>query len=149
MKITSVSSWFDSMLQDIKYKPDSEAGKLFPFFVRVACIKRRPPRHKFFEMFLDMGMMKIESVLNHIPLETDKLNFVFPERFMGVAEQQSFMTFLKKHPESKNIKQVDIITSSPLILSSFMRDHIRIITWPEDEGLYNGALSKKMFNERI
>jgi len=149
MKVSSFSSWFDSMLQDIKYDSNSEAGKLYPFFVRVACIKRRPPRHKFFEMFLDIGSTKIEAVLNHKPLNSDTLSFVFPERFMGVAEQQAFMHFLKKHPESEKIKQVDIITSSPLILSSFMRDQIRIVTWPEDESLYDGLVSKTMFNERI
>jgi hypothetical protein len=30
-----------------------------------------------------------------------------------------------------------MITSDPLLIGSFMREQIRIITWPEDEGLYD------------
>lgn len=127
------------MLGDIDYPPDSSAGKLYPFFVRVGCVKRRPPRHEFFEYFLEVGAGDIEKVLYHAPLRGPSLSFVFPERHMGVAEQQAFMYNMEKHPRISKIKTVDIITSAPLIVGSFMRDHIRILTWPDDEGLYDGT----------
>lgn len=137
--VMTAKGWFDEMLGDIKYSPDSAAGKLYPFFVRVGCVKRRPPRHAFFEMFREMGAVAIDAVFEHDPLGQSHLSFVFPERHMGVAEQQAFMHYLEKHPEAKDIKAVDIITSSPLIVGSFMRDHIRILTWEEDSGLYDCA----------
>lgn len=135
--IKSGESWFDSMLGNIKYKPDSQTGKMYPFFLRVGCIKRRPPRHKFFEYFIDFGCSMIDDVMHHGPLKGPDLAFVFPERHMGVAEQQSFLFTLEKHPEIDKIKNVDIITSSPLIISGCMRDHIRIISW-DDDHLYDG-----------
>ncbi len=137
--VMSMGDWFDKMLGDISYEPDSEAGKLYPFFVRVACIKRRPPRHEFFSLFLEMGHPQIDLVMFHDKLDVTELSFVFPERWMGVAEQQAFTHVLSKHPEAKQINQVDIITSSPLIVGSFMAEQIRIITWPDDEGLYDGS----------
>lgn len=135
--------WFDSMLGDISYEPDSQAGKLYPFFVRVGCVKRRPPRHEFFQWFVDMGRPLIDAVMNHDYIEGGSLAFVFPERWMGVAEQQAFTHCLAKHPEVDSITQVDIITSAPLLISSFMADQIRILTWPDDEGLYNGSPENK------
>ncbi len=135
----SMGSWFDDMLGDISYEPDSRAGKLYPFFVRVACIKRRPPRHDFFEMFIDMGRAHIDAVMNHDLINQSTLAFVFPERWMGVAEQQAFTHCLAKHPEAKDIKQVDIITSCPMLIGSFMPEQIRVLTWPDDSGLYNGG----------
>jgi len=124
----TMGSWFDEMLGDIDYAPDSEAGKLYPFFVRVGCVKRRPPRHPFFEYFLEVGRTLIEPVMYHEELHASELSFVFPERWLGVAEQQAFTYNMEKHPEVDKIKSVDIITSSPLIIGSFMNDHIRILT---------------------
>jgi len=137
-RVRSMGSWFDDMLGDINYEPDSKAGELYPFFVRVGCIKRRPPRHRFFELLIDMGRPHIDAVMNHNLINQSELTFVFPERWLGVAEQQAFTLVLSKHPEVKNIKQVDIITSSPMIIGSFMAEQIRIITFPDDD-LYNGS----------
>ena len=134
----SMGSWFDQMLGDIKYSPDSQAGKLYPFFVRVGCVKRRPPRHPFFEMFVDVGYGLIDKVMFHEKLDRNSLSFVFPERWLGVAEQQAFTHVLAKHPEVENIKQLDILTSSPLLIGSFMAVQIRILTWEEDEGVFDG-----------
>ncbi|HUU87073.1 MAG TPA: hypothetical protein VMX17_04895 [Candidatus Glassbacteria bacterium] len=139
VKIISMDSWLDEMLGDIKYESDSKAGKLYPFFCRVGCIKRRPARHEFFSMFLNVGQAWIDLVLNHKKLGMSHLSFVFPERWMGQAERRAFTHCLAKHPEVKGVKQLDMITSDPMLIGSFMREQIRIITWPEDEGLYDGA----------
>ena len=134
----TMSSWFDDMLGDIKYAPDSEAGKLYPFFVRVGCIKRRPPRHPFFSMFVDVGYGIIDKIMFHEELDMSYLAFVFPERWLGVAEQQAFSHVMARHPEVENFKEVNILTSSPMIVGSFMAEQIRVITWEEDKGVFDG-----------
>ena len=137
--IKSSASWFDQMLGDISYEPDSTAGRIYPFFVRVGCVKRRPPRHEFFEMVLDFGYALIDKVMYHEKIDQKQLAFVFPERWLGVAEQQAFTHVLSKHPEAKLIDQVDIITSSPMIIGGFRSEQIRVLTWPDDEGLFDGS----------
>lgn len=137
-----MKDWFDSMLGNIKYSPDSREGKLYPFFVRVGCVKRRPPRHEFFEYFIDVGLNMIDRVMEHKPIRQTDLAFVFPERWLGVAEQQAFMYTLVKHPDASKIKTVDILTSSPLLVSDFMREQILILTWPDDEGLFDGNTNR-------
>ena len=138
IKATTMKGWFDSMLGDIKYSPEDRVGQLYPFFVRAGCIKRRPPRHEFFEFFIDVGLGQIDQVMQHKRIRQTDLSFVFPERWLGVAEQQAFMWTLARHPDAKKIKSVDILTSSPLLISDFMQEQIRILTWPEDEGLFDG-----------
>ena len=99
--ITSGGQIFDSMLGKIKYSKDSSAGKLYPFFVRVGCVRRRPPRHEGWEYIREMGAAVIPRVFTGEPLEQDNLTFVFPERHMGVAEQYAFTSALSKHPDAK------------------------------------------------
>ncbi len=138
--IMSVAQILDSMLGDIDYPKDSPSGQLYPFKVRVGVSKRRPPRHKFFDFFRDMGLGDIDKTLKNESFNGNKnLTFIFPERWIGVAEQQAFMAALASHPEAETLDQVDIITSSPLVISSFHREQIRILTWDDDDN-YNGAL---------
>ena len=84
-----------------------------------------------------MGSAAIDAIFEHCPLNQQDLAFVFPERHMGVAEQHSLTHHLAAHPEDSKTLTVDIITSSPMIIGSFMREQIRILTWPEDSGLYD------------
>lgn len=132
--VTSVGDVIESMLKDIDYPKDSVPGRLYSFKVRVGCIKRRTPRHKYFQWILDMGKENIERVLNYESFNGVKdLTFVFPERWMNVDEQRCFMYILKKHPESETLETVDIITSSPIMISSFSREQILILTWDDDK----------------
>jgi hypothetical protein len=124
------SNPIEALVKDIH--PDAEASKLYPFRVRVAVIRRRPPRHPFFEYLVDMGRGAIEDVLEQRPLK-GPLTFVFPERWMGVAEQQAFMALLSNHPDAAKIKDVAIVTSCPLIVGNFMRTQVGIISWPDDD----------------
>ena len=79
-----------------------------------------------------MGVGYIESALYHKKFDPPPvLTFVFPERYMSVHEQRSFMYQLSKHPEVDKIKQVDILTSSPLLIGEFLAQMIRIIEWPD------------------
>jgi hypothetical protein len=135
----SMGEVFDEMLGSIKYAPDSKTGQMYPFYVRVGCVKRRPPRHEYFEYIRDMGRGAVERICDHKPfVEEGSLGFIFPERWMGVAEQQAFMHSLVKHQDVSRIKSMDMITSSPLIIGDFMREHIVILSWEDDDN-YRGA----------
>lgn len=126
---------FDSMLGDIDYPRDGDVGKLYPFKVRCGVVKNRAPRHEFFEYIVDMGKPDIERVLKHQPLRYNvpmDLTFVFPERWMAVKEQTEFMHALATHPDVGKIRSVDILTSSPVIITDFMKEQVRVLTWPED-----------------
>ena len=138
--VQSLTTILDSMLGDINYSKDSSAGKSYPFKVRVGCVKRRPPRHEFFEYFREMGMGDIDKVFKKESFEGKKtLTFIFPERWMGVVEQQAFTAALEAHPEAKTLEQVDILTSSPLLIGSFYSEQVRILTWADDDN-YCGTL---------
>lgn len=128
--VMSQGSMFDEMLGDIK----PNKGDLYPFDVRVGVVKYRPPRHDFFEFIQHMGKNNISPILYHKKFNPAKvLTFVFPEAHMSVHEERSFMYKLHKHPEVKKIEQVDIITRSPMIVSDFKAEMIRILTWSGDE----------------
>ena len=127
---------FDSMLGDIDYPKNCDAWKLYPFKVRCGVVKQRPPRHDFFQPILDMGKGDIDRVLDHRPLIQKppmNLTFVFPERWMSVGEQVEFMSKLMLHPDVEKIECVDILTSSPLIIGGFLKQQVRILSWPNDK----------------
>jgi hypothetical protein len=127
----SAGNLFEGMLGDINYE-DEHSMKLYPFKVRCGMPYRRPPRHEMWEYYLEMGRPDIDHVFLKEPIMNSCLTFVFPERWMNVSEQRSFMYELTKHPDVDKIKQVDIITHSPLILGSFTRHMIRVLKWDDD-----------------
>jgi len=132
--VISCGSLIEEMLGDINYPKDSNPGKLYPFKVRVGCVKKRPPRHDYFQYILEMGRMNIERILDGSSLnDAEELTFIFPERWMSVHEQQKFMYAMIKHPESNSITKVDIITSSAVLISNFYNEQIRILTWEDDK----------------
>jgi hypothetical protein len=126
---------FEEMLGDIHCEKE-----LYKFKARVGVVKMRAPRHEFFEFIRDMGQPDIDKVFTGKSFGGKKvLTFVFPERWMGVHEQRSFTSALEKHPEVDSITQVDIITSSPMIVGSFYAEQILILTWADDEK-HNGEV---------
>lgn len=133
MKVTSAATTFDEWLDSIEPQPDSN------IFWRVGCVKMCAPRHPRFEWFLDIGRFAINDLFDNNTLGTDVITFVFPERFMGVHEQQHFTHAISKHKDVDKIKQIDLITSSPLILGGFKAAQIRILTWDDDDK-HNGIL---------
>jgi hypothetical protein len=132
--VRSLKSILDEMLEDIKYDVD-DLG-LYPFFVRVGVVKYRPPRHEFFKYFRHIGLAHIDPILYHKEFNMPShLTFIFPERHLSVHEQQHFMHRIVHHPQVGEIKTFDMITSSAIMVSDFMTDMLRILTWPEDEGV--------------
>lgn len=125
----------DLLLSSIDYNKDSQAGKLYPFKVRCGIVQRRPPRHKFFEWILDLGRGDVERVLKYESFNQKppiNLIFVLPERWMGVGELYQFMSRFKRHPEAEKIERVDILTASPMLISSFYKEQIVILSWEDD-----------------
>ena len=124
----SINDLFNEWLGGINY----EGRDIYPFKVRVGCIKAANPRHERFDFIREMGATQLDDVFFGKPITSSELTFVFPERHMSVHEQQAFMSVLNKHPDAKNIKTVDIITSCPLIIGNFPREMIRILQWEDD-----------------
>lgn len=139
MTFTSVAVWFEQLLGDIDVN-NEPARRSYPFDLRVGCVKMAAPRHERFDFVRDMGADLIDSVFTGKPFTGTQLTFVFPERHLGVHEQQAFMQALLQNPNIKNIKSLDLITSSALIIGNFSRDSIRILTWGDDD-CHNGRVS--------
>ena len=136
----SLSAFFDEMLGDID--PNcSSTRRTYPFGVRVGCVKMCAPRHERFDLIRDLGFQDIDLVFSGKSFNKDVLTFAFPERHMSVHEQQAFMHAMLLNENIDIVKQVDMITSSPLIIGNFQRDAIRILTWQDDE-LHNGTVGK-------
>ncbi len=129
---TNLGSMFDEMLGDINYEDHEMSMSLYPFKVRVGMPYRRPPRHQMWEFCLELGRMDIDRVFMKKPFKTNSLTFVYPERWMNVSEQRNFMHQLNQHPEVETLKQVDIITHSPLMLGDFTQYMIRVLKWDDD-----------------
>ena len=131
----SLSDKFDEWLGGIHYTKDDECAKTYPFWVRVGCVKVAPPRHERFEYIREMGAAQIEDVMQGNPLNSEHLTFVFPERHMSIHEQSTFMLKLAIHPDARSgkIKTVDMLTSCPLMISSFHREQILILQWEDDD----------------
>lgn len=127
----SMGSIFEKMLGGINYVDDLN---LYPFKVRCGVITYRPPRHEFFEFIKEMGSMYIDPIIKGELFDPPStLTFVFPEKHMSVHEEREFMVFLKDHPEVDKIKQIDILTKSPMLLSSFRSSMVRILEWDDDK----------------
>lgn len=132
MNIGSLGSILEELLGSINYNPaDSD---MYPFFVRLGCVKYRPPRHEFFDYFREMGSQDLIPIIYHKKVRMPShLVLIFPERHLSVHEQQSMMSRINSHPQVDELKQVDIITSCPLIVSDFLNYMCVILTWPDDE----------------
>ncbi len=100
---------------------------------KVVVIKLRPPRHKGFDLVREMGSGDISDVMGKKPLSGNLL-FVFPERHLAAFEQQSFIDELINNPTAKEIDQVEIITSNPMIVGSFLSEQVRVLTFGDDNG---------------
>lgn len=137
MKITSLSETINEWLGQI----DETASLVhYPFKVRLGCVKMASPRDSRFQLMRNLGDCDIDNLFNGKPFTSEHLTFVFPESELSVHEQQCFTSAFLKHPYLDQIKQIDIITSSPLLVGCFRRESINILTWSDDH-LYNGSIN--------
>lgn len=125
--LQSINDKFNEMLGDIDPYAHTE------YALRVGCVKMAAPRHERFDMIREFGIVDINNLFEGREFSSSELTFVFPERYMSMHEQHAFMAALEKHPHFSKVKKLDIITSSALILGSFRRESIRILSWEDDE----------------
>lgn len=107
----------------------------FPFKIRVLVFGRVGPRH-FPEYILPFGQQLTDDIANGKPFKVPddgKLFIVFPEHRLAMFEQQNFMQDIMKNPSCKDVKFIEMVTNSPLIVGNFVRHQIRIVT-PEGFG---------------
>lgn len=100
---------------------------------KVSVVKQRPPRHKGFDLIREVGSGMISDVMERKSL-SGSLLFVFPERHLAAFEQQSFIDELINNDTAEEIDEVEIITSSPMIVGSFVREQVRVLTFEDDNG---------------
>ncbi|RLD06759.1 MAG: hypothetical protein DRI65_06120 [Chloroflexota bacterium] len=137
MKVRSVNDVFDEMLGGIDYTPSK--GEIF---CRVACIRARHPTHEYFQFILNMGSSLLPRILDKTPLESNirKPDFcialVFPERHLSVHGQYALMGMLYKNPSITRFKQLDLITSSPILIGNFQKEAVRVCRWEDDVEKY-------------
>lgn len=139
--VTSGTDIFEDFLGDIDATTEKQYGT-YSFNIRVGVVKMAAPRHERFDFIRDYGVGFLDKIFNNETITETHLTFVFPERYLSVHEQQSFTYTLMQHKDISNIKHVDILTSSPLMIGSFHKETIRILTWPDDNK-HNGQLQNK------
>lgn len=115
--------WFD-------FKVDNP---IYDFDVKVCIAPRVPPRDPMFEYVIYMGRGDMEQLfVKRQPLKTSHALWVFPENHLTVHEQQALMYVVDKCGLRGELQSLQMITQSPLIVSDFTRDHIRIISTKVD-----------------
>jgi hypothetical protein len=116
-----------------------------------------PPRDQRFDFFREMGSGLIDKVFAHQPLGVHRIKeggqrlfFVFPERHMTTQEEYYFLQRLQTHPDivSAKLSIIDIVTKSPLIIGSLLKQDVRIITAEEWPGGLPLGLQEAMDAER-
>lgn len=123
--VQRLTSLIENLTKDIPGKdPD------LPYVLKVVIPgKHVTPRHPMFQYLLYIGSALLVPILKHQEIDIGKdgvLDFVLPERYLSVHEQQLFLQRLKTHPQAKEIKLVRVITQNVLIVSGCLKECIGI-----------------------
>jgi hypothetical protein len=113
------------------------------FPIQVIVVKDIPPRDKRFQFERDMGTGFLDAIMEMGELPKGSVLIYFPERWLSVGEQRLFMSSIMDNPTRKNIQLLQIVTSSPMIVSDFFREMIRIIS---DPSCYSEAMRAQTEN---
>jgi hypothetical protein len=137
-KATSLASIFDSWCSNIE--PSEKQLETYGFYLRVVVAKDIPPRHSTFSWIRGMGVTKFDEIfsgeLSRLP---DEWMIAFPERHCSMDEMQSLIhQMVKLNKEKKlGLKKLDILTSSPWIISDSLSECVSIIAFPEGKKTFN------------
>ena len=72
---------------------------------------------------------------------SEELLLVFPERWLSPQEVHNFLLKLHKHPQAGNAyKLVQLVTQSPLILSGFFGEQVRVLDEKKEFRQVKGGL---------
>ena len=138
IKAQSIASIFDEWCSNIH--PSQESIDLYGFELRVVISKDIPPRHSIFSWIRGMGVTKFDEIfsgeLSRLP---DHWLLAFPERHCSIQELQSLIYQLVKLNREKNLgmEKLDILTSSPFIISDTKSECCSIIAFPDGKVTYN------------
>jgi hypothetical protein len=102
------------------------ATSIYHFKLQACCVSDEPPRAERWEYLLEMGMTRIEEIMNGTGELPEKLTLIFPERWMAQWERRLLLDRINKHP-SKTVKEVSLVTSDPLILGCIPNGCLTVI----------------------
>jgi hypothetical protein len=134
----SISDIFNEWAKDLN--PSRESIDHYGFKLRVVASIDIPPRHSIFSFIRGMGINKFDEIfsgeLNRLP---DHWLLAFPERHCSVQEIYQLIYQISKLNKEKNLglKELDILTSSPAILSDTYHGCLTTIRFPEGKVTYD------------
>lgn len=136
--VRSVAQIFDDWAKSIH--PSQESIDKYGFELRVVVSKDIPPRHSIFSFIRGMGVTKFDEIFSG---ELDRLPeewmLAFPERHCSMVEMQKLIYQMVKLNREKNLgmKRLDILTSSPWVISDSMSECVAIIGFPDGKATFD------------
>jgi hypothetical protein len=139
---TIFDEWFDGghPPSDFREGEVKEIIERYGFNLRVVVPTDIPARHSTFSWIRGMGVTKFDEIfsgtLSYLP---DEWLLAFPERHCSIVEQCGLILQMTKLNEKtgNRMKQLDIITSSPHIISDCMKEAISLISFPDGKITYD------------
>ena len=141
ISVVNVSDQFNEWAKGLQ--PTPESIKHYGFKLRVVVSVDIPPRHSIFEFMLGMGITKFDDIfsgkLESLP---EKMFMAFPERHCSVKEIYGLLYEIIELNKKKNLglKELDILTSSPAIVSDAMNGCLTTIKFPEGKVTYDQVI---------
>ena len=111
----------------------------YGFKLRVVVSKDIPPRHSTFSWIRGLGVSKFDEIFQgEVKLPTNWL-LAFPERHISLDEQRKLIYQLCKLNKEQGypMKKLDILTSSPYIISDCKSEIISIIGFKDGKPTYD------------
>lgn len=112
--------------------------KIYGFTLRVVVSKDIPPRHSIFSWIRGMGVTKFDEIFQEECRLPSEWLLAFPERHCSFDEVSSLIYTLVKLNEAQGypMKHLDILTSSPYIISDSITECVSIIGFPDGKKTY-------------
>lgn len=103
----------------------------YPFKVRVVVMPDISPRNLIVSNFLTVGLESIDRIAEKLTIDRDNLVLYYPERWLTVNETREFMYNLTFFGYTKILTKVSIVTNSPILLTDFDINQIKILKFNE------------------
>lgn len=134
--IQSIANIFDGWCIEEQGQRDIE---FYGFRLRVVVVKDIPSRHSCFSWIRGMGVSKFDEIFQETVRLPDDWLLAFPERHCSIDELTRLLHTIKKiNDRSKRpLKKLDILTSSPFIISDTKSGCCSIIGFPKGKVTYD------------
>ena len=142
-RVRNLAQVFDDWCSNIPPYTDTNFWKeiidLYGFTLRVVVSKDIPPRHSAFSWIRGMGVSKYDEIFQDECRFPNDWLLAFPERHCSLEELQSLMYTICKSNKRQGypMKHLNILTSSPYILSDTKSQCISIISFPNGKKTYD------------